>query len=359
MDHAPRVRVIVAMSGGVDSSVAAALLKESGFDVIGMMMRLWAEDGGHGSAPNRCCSPEAMESARQVCNNLGIPFYVVDFRRPFRQEVVEYFLDEYARGRTPNPCIVCNQRIKFDLLLKRALALDAQYMATGHYARLERVNGRSRLLTGFDLQKDQSYALYRLGQEQLQHLLLPLGEYEKTQVRAMALERDLPVASRPESQDLCFVPRDDYRPFIARHRPGALRPGPILDSAGRVLGQHQGLPYYTIGQRKGMGVAAPEPLYVLQIDVESNTLVVGTDPELGHNELSAEKTSYVSGQAPEEPSRIEAKIRYGAARAPALLVPTSTREARVVFDQPQREITPGQAVVFYRGEEVLGGGVIA
>ena len=358
-DRAGGARVVIAMSGGVDSSVAAALLVERGYDVVGMTMRLWAEDGGEDSTPNPCCSSEAIDAARQVCCNLGIPFYVVDLRRPFREKVVEYFLSEYARGRTPNPCIVCNQRIKFDLLLQHALASGARYLATGHYARVQEVNGSYSLLTGLDLRKDQSYALYTLGQKQLRHLLLPLGECKKTQVRAMAREWDLPAASRPESQELCFVPGNDYRRFLARHRPELLMPGPILDTAGRAIGRHKGLPCYTIGQRKGMGIAAPEPLYVLQIDVESNTLIVGTASELGRNKLLAEHVSYVSGQAPKEAVWIEAKIRYNAVRAPALLTPISGEEARVVFDQPQRDITPGQAVVFYRAEEVLGGGVIA
>jgi len=210
-----------------------------------------------------------------------------------------------------------------------------------------------------DRQKDQSYALYMLGQRQLQHLLLPLGEYHKAEVRRMARERGLPVASRPESQELCFVPGNDYRRFLARHIPEALTPGPIVDTAGKVIGQHKGLPFYTIGQRKGMGIAASEPLYVLRIDAEHNALIVGTASELGQSELVAECTSYVSGQAPKEPVRITAKIRYKAVHAPALLIPMSERQAKVVFDYPQRDITPGQAVVFYRGEGVLGGGVIA
>ena len=357
--RAPRTRVVVAMSGGVDSSVAAALLVEEGHDVIGVMMRLWAEDETNDAAPNRCCSPEAMDGARQVCYNLGIPFYVVDFRRPFREKVVDYFLTDYAQGRTPNPCVACNQRIKFDLLLQWALALDARFLATGHYARAQAGNGQYHLLEGLDLQKDQSYVLYMLGQRHLRHLLLPLGVHEKKHVRAMADERGLPTASRPESQELCFVQGNDYRRFLRRHRPEAFTPGPIVNTAREILGQHKGLPCYTIGQRKGMGIAAAKPLYVLRLDLPNNTLIVGGRSQLGRRELLAVRTNYVSGRVANEPSRIEAKIRYKAVRAPARLLPTANEEATVVFDQPQRDITPGQSVVFYRGQEVLGGGVIA
>ncbi len=350
-------RVVVALSGGVDSSTTAALLVERGHDVIGVMMRLWAEDGEGGST-NRCCSIEAVEDARRICYALDIPFYLVNYEREFKKEVVDLFVAEYARGRTPNPCLVCNRRIKFDLLLRRALAMDAQYLATGHYARVRRVNGRYQLLKGRDEWKDQSYVLYMLGQKELRNLLFPLGEYTKEQVRDMARQRGLPVADRAESQDLCFLADNDYRRFLQAQAPQSIRPGPILDTAGRVIGQHKGLPFYTIGQREGLGIAAPEALYVMRIDMARNALVVGTKAELGRRELVAAEVSYISGRVPQQPLEITAKIRYQAAAAEALLAPLEDGRARVTFAEPQRDITPGQGVVFYQGQVVLGGGII-
>ena len=349
------------MSGGVDSSTTAALLVERGYDVIGVMMRLWAEEGQGGST-NRCCSPEAVEDARRVCDALDIPFHLINYEREFKREVVDLFIAEYARGRTPNPCLACNRRIKFDLLLRRALAMDAQYLATGHYARVRQVNGGYQLLKGCDEGKDQSYALYMLGQQELQHLLLPLGDYTKQQVRAMARQRGLPVAEKAESQDLCFLVDNDYRRFLQAQAPESIRPGPILDTAGRTIGRHKGLPFYTIGQREGLGIAAAEALYVMRIDVAGNALVVGAKSELGQRELVAAEVNYVSGQTPQKPLEITAKIRYRAVEAEALLIPFEPFEdgrARVTFAQPQRDITPGQGVVFYQGEVVVGGGIIS
>ena len=351
-------KVVVAMSGGVDSSMAAALLVEQGYEVIGVMMRLWAEKGQGGST-NRCCSIEAIEDARRVCSALGIPFYLVNYEREFKAEVVDPFIAEYARGRTPNPCLACNRRIKFDLLLRRALDMGARYLATGHYAKVRRANGHYQLLKGRDREKDQSYVLYMLGQEELRHLLLPLGDYTKEQVRAMARERGLPVAEKVESQDLCFLTDNDYRRFLQVHAPEAIRPGPIFDTSGRIIGEHKGLPFYTIGQREGMGIAAPEALYVMEIDVTRNALVVGTKAELGRRELIATEVNYVSGRVPQEPLEITAKIRYKAIESEALLAPLDDGRARVTFARPQRDITPGQGVVFYQGEVVLGGGIIS
>jgi tRNA-specific 2-thiouridylase len=351
-------RVVVAMSGGVDSSTAAALLVEAGYEVIGVMMRLWTE-GGEGGATNRCCSPEAVEDARRVCQILDTPFYLMNYERDFKHHVVDYFIHEYASGRTPNPCLACNRHIKFGLLLHRALSLDAQYLATGHYARIRRANGRYQLLKGVDRRKDQSYALYMLGQRELAHLLFPLGDYTKDEVRAIALERGLPVAEKAESQELCFVHDNDYRRFLRTHAPEAIKPGPIIDTAGRLIGQHKGLPFYTIGQREGMGIAAPEALYVLEMDAARNAIVAGTKAELGRRELIAHQVRFVSGEAPDSLTKVTAKIRYKAVEAKATLTPVGENTVALTFVEPQRDITPGQGVVFYQGEVVLGGGIIA
>jgi tRNA-specific 2-thiouridylase len=348
------------MSGGVDSSVAAALLVEQGYDVIGVMMRLWAEEPTPGGAggQNRCCAPQAVDDARYVAAQLGIPFYLVNYREAFRARVVDYFVDEYSRGRTPNPCLACNRYIRFGRLLQQALALDAQYLATGHYARIDSNGGGFRLRMGCDRRKDQSYVLYMLGQEELRHVVFPVGGLTKPQVRDMARERDLPVADRDESMELCFVADDDYRRFLREHAPQAVQPGPILDTSGREIGRHQGLPFYTIGQRRGLGIAAPEALYALRLDVADNALVVGPARELGRQRLVAQGVSYVRGDPPPHPVRVQAKIRYKATLAGALWTPLAGDRARVEFDVPLRDITPGQAVVAYQGDAVLGGGII-
>jgi tRNA-specific 2-thiouridylase len=350
-------RVVVAMSGGVDSSLAAALLLEQGYEVIGIMLRLWAEAG---PAANRCCTPDAMDDARRVADGLGVPFYVRDYKEIFKKTVVDFFTETYARGLTPNPCLLCNCQIRFGHLLDEALALEAGYLATGHYARVRRTaSGEYQLLKGANPAKDQSYVLHRLGQAQLAHALFPVGEYTKPEVRTMARARGLPVSDRPDSQDLCFLGNGDYRDFLARHTPGAAQPGPILDTAGRKLGEHRGLPYYTIGQRKGLGIAAPRPLYVLALDTARNAVVVGMAEELGRRDLTAVDVTYVGGQPPEGPLPVTAKIRYKAPGAAATLVPLPGKRARVQFDEPLRDITPGQGVVFYQGDAVLGGGTIA
>ncbi len=357
--------VVVAMSGGVDSSVAAALLVEGGYQVTGVMMRLWAEvppaaEPGMGArqGQNRCCTAEAVQEAGEVALLLGIPFHLVDYEAAFKECVVDYFIAEYSRGRTPNPCLACNRHLRFGRLLQHARELGASHLATGHYARVDRADERYRLRMGIDRQKDQSYVLYALGQEELRHVLFPLGAYSKPQVREMARQRRLPVADREESMELCFVGDDDYRRFLREHVPQAVEPGPIVDTGGHVIGQHGGLPFYTVGQRRGLGIAAAEPLYVIRLDTEQNALVVGPARELGRGTLMAVDVRHVAGQAPPGPVQVQAKIRYRAALAEALWTPLSGARARVEFEIPLRDITPGQAVVAYRGDQVLGGGLI-
>lgn len=344
------------MSGGVDSSVAAALLLEQGYEVIGLMLRLWAEAGG---SANRCCTPDAVADARRVADKLGIPFYVRDYKETFKQTVVDFFIEGYAQGVTPNPCVVCNRDIRFDKLLKEALSLGGDYLATGHYAWVQRgEDGAFRLLKGIDPGKDQSYILYTLTQERLARVMFPLGRHTKAEIRQIAEAKGLPVFNRPDSQDLCFLGQGDYRAFLQRRAPEVVQPGPIVTTSGKVLGQHQGLAFYTIGQRKGLGIAAPEPFYVLHLDSTTNSLIVGGVEELGQSELTAGQVSYISGQPPVGPVRITAKIRYKAREVEATLTPLPEARAHLAFTAPLRDITPGQSVVFFEGERLLGGGII-
>jgi tRNA-uridine 2-sulfurtransferase len=351
-------KVVVAMSGGVDSSVAAALLKQQGYEVIGMMLRLWSELGKEDS--NRCCTPDSMAQARRVAAKLDIPFYVVDAKEIFRQTIVKFFIDGYANGETPNPCLMCNRLIRWEFLLNHALALGADYMATGHYVRLRtNDNGHIELLKAIDPAKDQSYVLHVMTQEKLEKALFPVGDYPKPEIRRIAAENGLPTASRADSQDLCFLAGDDYRNFIRRNTPEIAFAGQITTRAGKVLGEHQGLPYYTIGQRKGLGVTSSQPLYVLAKDSATNTLIVGKEDELGQSELLAFNVNWPGGETPSGPFRAEVKIRYTAREAPAEVTPLENgTKVRVRFDAPQRDITPGQAAVFYNGDIVTGGGVI-
>ena len=349
-------KVVVAMSGGVDSSVAAALLKEQGYEVIGMMLRLWSEPGKEES--NRCCTPDSMAQARRVAAKLEIPFYVIDAKDVFRETVVEYFLEGYARGETPNPCLICNRKIRWTFLLDHALALGADYMATGHYIRIQKAEDGYQLLRAVDRNKDQSYVLHVLNQEKLKHALFPVGEYTKPEIRQMAEKHGLPTASRKDSQDLCFLAGEDYRNFLQRNAAEMLKPGQIITRGGESLGMHNGLANYTIGQRKGLGVASAVPLYVLGKSAVNNTLIVGTQEELGSRELTAHDVNWLSGDVPRESFHAEVKIRYTAKEAEAWVTPIGESQAQVRFEAPQRDITAGQAAVFYQDDVMIGGGLI-
>ncbi len=348
-------RVVVAMSGGVDSSVAAALLVEQGYDVIGLMLRLWS-DGPSGG--NRCCSPKDIAEARNVAAIIGFPFYVLDAQDEFKKTVVDFFTRGYAQGITPNPCLECNRQIRWGLLYRHALALEAYFLATGHYARIENGNGPCRLLRGVDRSKDQSYVLSVLGQEQLSHALFPVGGFTKPEVRSLAARFALPVADRPESQDLCFVGDLGYRAFLRQHDPASARPGPILDPGGEFLGTHAGLGEYTIGQRKGIGVPSSVPLYVLEKIPETNSLVVGPRETLGRRRFRAAGMSWVSGKAPASPLRAGVRTRYKAREVPCVVKILSEGRVDVELEEAVPDVTPGQAAVFYDGEICLGGGLI-
>ena len=353
-------RVVVAMSGGVDSSVAAALMVRAGYDVVGMMMRLWTDEALGGAEHNRCCTPEQMSDARRIADKLGIPFYVLDTKDIFRSTVVQYFIDQHRDGYTPNPCLACNRQIRFDWLLNYALALDADYLATGHYARISPdLDGGWRLRQGLDAEKDQSYVLSVMGQSQLARTMFPVGEYRKRDVRKLADELGLDVAGKKDSQDLCFLGAGDYRDFLRLHAPDVMATGPIVNMSGDLLGEHQGLANYTIGQRKGLGISANEPHYVLAMNPYKNALVVGTRDQLGRDHLMTENVNWVSGAAPAQNFRADVKIRYRAKAQPASIVVSDQGTFSAKFDEPQRDITPGQAAVIYQGDDCLGGGVIA
>lgn len=350
-------KVVVAMSGGVDSSVAAALLKEQGYDVTGMMLRLWSEPGKEDS--NRCCTPDSMAQARRVAGILDIPFYVIDAKNVFRETVVEYFLEGYARGETPNPCLVCNQKIRWTFLLNHALALGAEFMATGHYVRIRELGvGKRELLRAVDYSKDQSYVLHVLKQDQLKHALFPVGDYSKPEIRALAEKFGLPTASRKDSQDLCFLAGEDYRNFLQRNAAEILTPGEIVTPDGKIIGAHHGLANYTIGQRKGLNIQSAVPLYVMGKNASKNTLIVGTQEQLGTTSLTARGVNWVGGDVPTEPFYADVKIRYTAKEVKAWVTPLEQNQVQIKFDAPVRDATAGQAAVFYQEDVLIGGGII-
>ncbi len=350
-------RVAVAMSGGVDSSVAAACLLEQGYEVIGLTMRLWS-GGGASAAQRTCCATEDLYDARRVAQTLGIPFFVVDLEAVFREAVVANFVATYAAGQTPNPCIRCNQWLKFEHLLKKAQALEAEFLATGHYA--VRTDGEAgpQLWRGKDRKKDQSYFLFTVTPAQLRLLRFPLGALNKEQTRALAARFGLHLAEKGESQDLCFVPNGETAAFLTQAGVGLFQPGTILDLAGKSLGRHNGLGGYTIGQRKGLGVSAAEPLYVVAIQPDSNQLIVGPESALWRDRLRVAEINWLGDLPLAGPMAIQARIRYGAEPQPGRLEPLGPNSADVVFETPQRAIAPGQACVFYAEDRVLGGGWI-
>jgi len=349
-----KARVLVAMSGGVDSSVAALLLKEEGYEVIGATLNLWSYEGRL-EPYNECCSLEV----RTVAEQLGIEHHFLDEGEAFKEQIVEPFIAEYLSGRTPSPCARCNRLVRFPKLLKAAEELGCEYLATGHHARIRCENGRYYLLRGKDRIKDQSYFLYALGQEELRRILFPIGRYLKEEIWEIARREGLISARKPESQDLCFLPHGDPKEFLKQRADGALRPGEIVDLEGRVLGEHQGLSFYTIGQRRGLGVSRGERLYVIALDPAKNLLIVGPEEALYSEGLLAEEIHFVNPDQIGESERVEVKIRYRSPAVPATLELLDKSRVRVLFDEPQRAVTPGQIAVFYRGAMVLGGGTIA
>ena len=353
-------KVVVGLSGGVDSSVAAYLLKEQGYDVIGVTMQIWQdEDVFLQSQEGGCCGLSAVEDARRVAAVLDIPYYVMNFKADFQKEVIDYFIKEYERGYTPNPCIACNRFVKWESLLHRSLEIGADYITTGHYARIEQLeNGRYTIRNSVTAAKDQTYALYNLTQEQLSRTLMPVGDYEKDQIREIARQAGLPVANKHDSQDICFVPDHDYAGFIERETNRVYAPGNFVDEQGNVLGQHKGIIHYTIGQRKGLGITAATPLFVKELRVDTNEVVICKNEDLFSKICHVENVNYMSKPAIEDGTKAVGKVRYSHQGAPCSLTTLPDGTLLCEFDEPQRAMTPGQAAVFYDGDHVLCGGTI-
>jgi len=351
-------KVVVGMSGGVDSSVAAWLLKTQGYEVIGVTMKLWHEESGRKSG--NCGMLTAIQDAKKVADMLGIPHYIVDFQNEFKEKVVDYFVEEYLCGRTPNPCNACNRFVKWEALLKRGREIGADYIATGHYARIDKLeNGRYTVKNSVTARKDQTYALYNLTQDQLAHTIMPIGEYEKDEIRRMATDMGLPVASKPDSQDICFIPDGDYGAFLEQEAEGRLPgEGNFVDKSGKILGRHKGVTHYTIGQRKGLNLAMGHPVFVTELRPEVNQVVIGENEDIFGNVVICDKVNYMAMEDLREPRRALVKIRYAHKGTMCLLEKMEDGKVKCTFDEPVRAATPGQAAVFYENGYVLGGGTI-